>query len=186
MTRKDIDVDITQDFHHEDTEDFENAEHENPTSLAAITRELNDLHHQVQAGERQPVETLHHIECQLQKLSIALCPSASAPPEPLDDILKQYTDTLCSAQKQTNFTNTLIQDIPIFNGNDSTQSEDWLVDIETAANLSAQSRKKLSQAKSKGLTCTLITEALTSGKCWDDIKDLVCLKLCNSGKLKLY
>ena len=42
-------------------------------------------------------------------------------------------DILCSAQKQTNFTNTLIQDIPIINGNDSTQLEDWLVDIETAA-----------------------------------------------------
>ena len=45
MTRKDIDVDIPQDFHHEDTDDFENVEHENPTSLAAITRELDDLCH---------------------------------------------------------------------------------------------------------------------------------------------
>ena len=89
-------------------------------------------------------------------------------------------DTLCSAQKQTNFVNTLIQDIPIFNGNDSTQLEDWLVDIDTAANLSAESRTKLAQAKSRGLTHTLITEALTSDKCWDDIKDLLQLKLCNS------
>ena len=32
--------------------------------------------------------------------------------------------------------NTLIQDIPIFNGIDSTQLEDWLVDIETATDLS--------------------------------------------------
>ena len=89
-------------------------------------------------------------------------------------------DTLCSAKKQTNFTNTLIQDITIFNGNDATQLEDWLVDIETAADLSAESRTKLTQTKSKGLTCTLITEVLTSGKCWDDIKDLLHLKICNS------
>ena len=75
--------------------------------------------------------------------------------------------------------NTLIQDIPIFNGNDSTQLEDCLVDIETAADLTAESRTKLFQAKSKGLTLTLITEALTSGKCWDDIKDLFHLKRCN-------
>ena len=54
------------------------------------------------------------------------------------------------------------------------------MDIETAADLSAESRTKLAQAKSKGLTHTLITEALTLGKCWDDIKDLLCLKLCNS------
>ena len=82
--------------------------------------------------------------------------------------------------KQTNFTNHLIQDITIFNGNNATQLEDWLVDIETAADLSAESRTKLAQTKSKGLTCTLITETLTSGKNWDDIKDLLCLKLCNS------
>ena len=98
----------------------------------------------------------------------------------LEDVLKQYMHTLCSAQKQTNFTNTLIQDITIFNGNDATQLGYWLVDIETGANLSAENRTKLAQAKSKGLTCTLITEAVTSGKCWDDIKDLLHLKICNS------
>ena len=75
--------------------------------------------------------------------------------------------------------NTLIQDIPIFNGNNSSQLEDWLVDIETTADLTAESRTKLSQAKSKGLTHTLITEALTLGKFMDDIKDLLYLKLCN-------
>ena len=53
------------------------------------------------------------------------------------------------------------------------------MDIETAANLTAESRTKLAHAKSKGLTCTLVTEALTLGKCWDDIKDLLHLKLCN-------
>ena len=75
--------------------------------------------------------------------------------------------------------NTLIQDIPIFNGSDFIQLEDWLVDIETAANLTDESRAKLAQAKSKGLTHSLITEALTSGKCWEEIKDLLHLKICN-------
>ena len=36
------------------------------------------------------------------------------------------------------------------------------------------------QAKSKDLTCTLISEALQLDKCWDEIKDLLHLKLCNS------
>ena len=138
---------------------------------------MDDLHYRVQAAEGQPTEALYCIECKLQRLSLALCPSA--PPEPLDNILKQYTDTLCSAQKHTNFVNTLIQDISIFTGNDSTQLEDWLVEIETTADQSAESRTKLAQAKTKGLTHTLITEALTSGKCWDDIKDKLHLKLCN-------
>ena len=59
--------------------------------------------------------------------------------------------------------NTLIQDIPTFNGSDSTQLEDWLVDIETIANLTDESRTKLAQAKSKGLTHTLIMGAFTPG-----------------------
>ena len=54
------------------------------------------------------------------------------------------------------------------------------MDTEIAADLTAESRTKLAQAKSEGLTHTLITEVLTLGKCWDDIKDLLHLKLCNS------
>ena len=96
------------------------------------------------------------------------CPSA--PPEPLD-VLQQYTESVCTAQKQTTFASTLIQDRPTFNGSDAVQLEDWLVDIETAADLTNESRTKLAQAKSKCLTCTFITEALTSDKCWEEIKD---------------
>ena len=44
------------------------------------------------------------------------------------------------------------------------------MDIETAANLTDEIRTKLAKAKSKGLTHIFITETLTSGKCWDDIK----------------
>ena len=72
------------------------------------------------------------------------------------------------------------QDIPIFTGHDTTLLEDWLMDIETVADLMSESRTKLSQAKSRGLPHTLITEAITLGKSWDDIKDLLCLKICNS------
>ena len=67
------------------------------------------------------MEALHYIEHELHKLSIALHPSA--PLESLDNVLQQYTETICSAQKQTNLANTLIQDILIFNGNNSTKLE---------------------------------------------------------------
>ena len=52
--------------------------------------------------------------------------------------------------------------------------------IEAAADLTPESRSKHAQAKSKGLTCTLITQAITSGNSWNDIKDLLWLKICNS------
>ena len=136
------------------------------------------MRHGVENAEGQPMEAIHHLECELPRFSPTLQPSA--PPEPIDEVLQQYTETLCSAQKQTTFANTLIQDIPTFNRNDLAQLEDWLTDIETAANLTDKSRTKLTQAKSKGLTCTLITEALALGKNWEEIKDSLHLKNCNS------
>ena len=84
------------------------------------------------------MEAIHHLECELHRLFLTF--QCSAPPQPLDEVLQQYTEILCSAQKQTTFANTLIQDMPTFNGSDSTQLEDWLVDIETAANLTDESR----------------------------------------------
>ena len=73
---------------------------------------------------------------------------------------------------------SLLQDIPILYGNDSSHLEDWLTDIETAPELTGESRTKLAQAKSRGLVRTLISEALTLNK--TDIKDSLCLKICNS------
>ena len=105
------------------------------------------------------MEAIRHLEHELHRLS--LTHQSSAPLEPLDEVLQQYMETLCSAKKQTSFANTLIQDIPTFNGSDSAQLEDWLTHIETAANLTDESSTKLAQAKSKGLTHTLIMEAIT-------------------------
>ena len=67
-------------------------------------------------------------------------------------------------QKKMSFVNTLPQDITIFNGNYSSQLEDWFIDIKTASDLTGESRTKLAQAKSKGLICTLTSEALSSNK----------------------
>ena len=77
------------------------------------------------------------------------------------------------------FVNTLLQDITIFNGNNSSQLEDWFIDIENASDLTSKSRTKLAQVKSRGLICTLISEALNSNKTWDKIKDSLHLKICN-------
>ena len=105
-----------------------------------------------------------------------LCP----PTEPIGEVLNKYTNTLCTAQKKTSLESSLLQDIPILNGNESSQLEDWLIDIETTSELTGKSRTKLAQAKSKGLVRTLLSEALTLNKTWEDIKDSLHLKTCNS------
>ena len=99
-------VNTPHDYHHEDTVDFETIEQEHHTHLANITWELDDLCHRVQAGEGQPAESIHCIECKLQRLSIML--HLSALPDPTNDVLQHTQPLLSSAQKQTTFVNTLI------------------------------------------------------------------------------
>ena len=55
-------------------------------------------------------------------------------------------EILCTKQKQTNITNSLLQDITVFNEYDSTKLEDWLMDIETAAHLTNESQAKLAKS----------------------------------------
>ena len=102
----------------------------NQTKLTALTWENIEQHQWVDAGERQPAEN------ELLNLSLVLQPPPSpAPTEPLREVICQYTNTLCTTQKQTNLTNSLLQDITLFNEYDSTKQEDRLTDIETAADL---------------------------------------------------
>ena len=123
-------------------------ENENHPQLKGLTKALDHLKIKVDIGKGQPIEAINCLEHELHSLSLALCPSA--PPEPLDDILQQYTETLCIVQKKTTFANTLLQDITIFNGSNLSQLEDWLIDVETTSNLTHESRTKLAQAKAKG------------------------------------
>ena len=116
------------------------------------------------------------MEQKLNQLAITLHP----PSEPIEEVLDKYTDTLCNAQKKTSLESSLLQDFPTLNGNDSSQLEDWLTDIETASGLTGKSRTKLVQAKSRKLVRTLILEALTLQKTWEEIKDSLCLKISNS------
>ena len=122
----------------------EDPAHDNQDRVRALTREINDLHQRVVVGEGQPAETLDCIQCELQNLSIAIHqPQPPAPVEPLREVIHQYTDTLCSIQKQSNLTNSLMQDIPVFNEHGSTKLEDWFIDIEMAADLTSGSRARL-------------------------------------------
>ena len=54
------------------------------------------------------------------------------------------------------------------------------MDIETASELTGESRTKLAQVKSRGLVRTLICEALTAQKSWEELKDSLHLKISNT------
>ena len=137
---------------------------------------MERLRQTVEDKDNDPRDAIHQLEQKLNQLTIILCP----PSEPIEKVLDKYTNTLCTAQKKTSLESSLLQDIPTLNGQDSSQLEDWLTDIETASELTGERRTKLAQAKSKGLVRTLITEALTLQKTWEQIKDSLCLKISNA------
>ena len=120
----------------------------------------------IEDKNNEPREAIHDLEQRLNNLPLVLhCHNT-----PIENVLDRYTETLCTAQKKTSLESSLLQDIPILNGQDSSQLEDWLTDIETASELTNKSRTKLAQAKSRGLVRTLITEALIAQKSWAILK----------------
>ena len=161
-----------------DINDLENFEPSHQAGLRDLTCKIEQIWQTIEANDNDPMDALSQLECKLNQLAITL--HLPMPAEPIGEVLNKYTNTLCNTQKKTSLENSLLQDIPILNGNDSSQLEDWLIDIETASELMGKSRTKLAQAKLKGLIRTLISEALTLTKTWEDIKDSLCLKMCNS------
>ena len=94
--------------------------------------------------------------------------------------MQVYTDTLHATQRESNLTTTMLLDILTFDGQGCSKLEDWFMEIETAANILTQTCTCLAEAKSHSITCTLINEATQIGKCWDEIKGILRLKLCNA------
>ena len=166
----------SQDNYQEDIHDQKNIEPNHLAGLKHLTCKIEQLRQAIKDNDNDPMDAINHLEQKLNQLAITLCP----PTEPTGEVLNKYTKTLCTTQKKTSLESSLLQDIPILNGNNSSQLGDWLTDIETASELMGESRTKLGQAKSKGLVRTLISEALTLNTTWDDIKDSLCLKICNS------
>ena len=164
----------SQDNYQEDVNDQEHIDFNPPVALQHLTHEMERLRQTVKDKDNGPMDAMKHLEQKLNQLAIILCPST----EPIVETLNKYTDTLCNTEKKTSLENSLLQDIPISNGNDSSQLEDWLTDIESASELTGEIRTKLVQAKSRGLVRTLISEALTLHETWEDIKDSLHLKVC--------
>ena len=125
-----------------------------------------------------PTEGLSQLTDKLQHLTIVLQPVLQSSKEPVHKTMQAYKDTLCTAQRESNLTMTVLQDIPIFDGQDSSKLEDWFMDIETTTDILTEIHTCL--AKSHSLTVTLICKATQIGKCWDEINGILKLKLHNA------
>ena len=160
------------------TQDIDNVsedESQNEDLIRQLLHKTVNLKQFVEDRDNELREAIHDLEQRLNDLTLTLhCQNT-----PIENVLERCTKTLWTAQKKTSLESSLLQDIPILNGQDSSQLEDWLTDIETASELTNESRTKLAQAKSRGLVRTLISEALTTQKSWEEIKDSLRLKISN-------
>ena len=153
-----------------DTQDMDNNSEDTFQDENIVQKLLCETEHLKQVVEdrdNDPREAIHDLEQRLNRLTLTMHHSDV----PIENVLDRYTETLCTAQKKTSLESSLLQDVSILNGQDFSQLEDWLMDIETASELTGESRTKLAQAKSKGLVKTLISEALNAQKNWEEIKD---------------
>ena len=146
-----------------ETQDMDNDSQDNfqeENIIQQLICKMEQLRQTVEDRDNDPRDAIHQLEQKLNQLTLTLHP----PSEPIEEVLDKYTDTLCNAQKKTSLESSLLQDIPTLNGQDSSQLEDWLTDIETTSELTGESRTKLAHIKSRGLVRTFISEALTLQK----------------------
>ena len=160
----------------QETDNTSEGESQDEDLIRQLLTETANIKQFVEDKYNEPKDAIHKIGQRLNNLTLALCHQN----DPIENVLDKYTETLCTAQKKTSFESSLLQDIPILNGQDSSQLEDWLTDIETASELTGKSRTKLAQAKSRGLVRTLITKALIAQRSWEEIKDSLHLKISNA------
>ena len=134
---QDIDSD-SQDNYQGDVNDQEHVEFDPPVTPQHLTCKMEWLRQTVENKDNDLRDAIKHLEQKLNQLALTLCPST----EPIGEVLNKYTDTLCNTQKKMTLENSLLQDIPILNGNDSSQLEERLTDIETASELMGEGRTK--------------------------------------------
>ena len=161
------------------TQDIDNIsedESQDEDLIRQLLHETANLKQFVEDRDNEPREAIYDLEQRLNELTFTLHHQNT----PIENMLDRYTETFCTAQKKTSLESSLLQDIPILNGQDSLQLEDWLMDIETASELTNESTTKLTQVKSRGLVRTLISEALTAQKSWEEIKESLRLKISNT------
>ena len=104
--------------------------------MRQVLAETANIKQFVEEKYHESREAIHEIDQRLNDLTLALHHQNT----PIENVLDRYTETLCTAQKKTSLESTLLQDIPILNGQDSSKLEDWLTHIEIAAKLTNESR----------------------------------------------
>ena len=109
----------------QETDNISEGESQDEDLIRQLLAKTANIKQFVEDKYNEPKDTTHEIEQRLNNLTLALHHQN----DPIENVLDRYTETLCTAQKKTSLQSSLLQDIPILNGQDSLQLEDWLMDI---------------------------------------------------------
>ena len=90
--------DLDANNYNADINDLENIEHTHQIGLRDLTCKIEQLCQTIKAYDKDPMDAISHLECKLNQLAITLC--MPMPVEPIGEVLKKYTNTLCNAQKK--------------------------------------------------------------------------------------
>ena len=134
-----------------ETQDIDNNSQDNfqeENIIQQLICEMEQLRQTIEDRDNDPRDVIHQLEQKLNQLTLTLSP----PSEPTEEVLDKYTDTLCNAQKKISLESSLLQDIPTLNGQDSSQLEGWLTDIEMTSELTGESRNQISTGKIKRIS----------------------------------
>ena len=112
--------------------------------LADLLEQFQQLKHQFaslksNSPKTTPIEEMSQLTDKLQHLTMALQPASQSSEEHVHKTMQTYTDTLCTTQRQSNFNTTMLQDIPTFDGQDSSKFGDWFMNIETTSDILIES-----------------------------------------------
>ena len=105
------------------TQDVDNVsedESQDEDLIKQLICETACLKQYVEDRDSEPREAIHDLEQRLNRLTLTLHHSDT----PIENVLDKYNVSLCTAQKKTSLESTLLQDIPILNGQDSSQLGD--------------------------------------------------------------
>ena len=99
----------------QETDNGSESESQDEDLMRHVLAKTANIKQFVEEKYREPREAIHEIEQRLNDLSLVLHQQHT----PIKNVLDLYTETMCTAQKKTSLENTLLQDIPILNGQDS-------------------------------------------------------------------
>ena len=99
-----------------DTQDMDNIS-EDKNIVHKLLHKTECLKQVIEDRDNDPREAIHELEQRLNRLTLTLHHSD----DPTENVLHRYTKNLCTAQKKMSLESSFLQDIPILNGQDSSQ-----------------------------------------------------------------